>query len=150
MIHSQTANKVAENTSTPFLKPGWAPINIFLMIVGFILFWPLGVAMLAYNIWGHKLPEFKKDLKRSFSAQTDWMTTNPDRTEARPTGNAAFDAYRAREFARLEEERAKIEAMRQEFDEHMESLRQARDQEEFDRFMAARKAKNRGDDVMHT
>ena len=59
MVHSQTASTASADTSGPFLKPGWAPLNIFLMIVGFVLFWPLGLAMLGFNLWGHKLGEFK-------------------------------------------------------------------------------------------
>lgn len=140
MVHSQTASTASADTSGPFIKPGWAPLNIFLMVVGFVLFWPLGLAMLAYNIWGHKLGEFKADMKKSFAVQTDWMTGNPDRA-ATKTGNAAFDAFRESELARLEEERAKLDEMRQEFDDHLDSLRKARDQEEFDRFMSQRKKK---------
>ena len=77
MVHSQTASTASADTSGPFLKPGWAPLNIFLMIVGFVLFWPLGLAMLGFNLWGHKLGEFKNDMKKSFAVQTDWMTSNP-------------------------------------------------------------------------
>lgn len=54
------------------------------------------------------------------------------------TGNMAFDEYRERELKRLEEERAKLERMREEFDQFMEELRRAKDQEEFDRFMSKR------------
>ena len=140
MVHSQTASTASDDTSGPFLKPGWAPLNIFLMIVGFMLFWPLGLAMLGFNLWGHKLGEFKSDMKKSFAVQTDWMTSNPDRASS-TTGNAAFDAFRETELARLEEERAKLDAMRKDFDDHLESLRQARDQEEFDHFMSKRKKK---------
>lgn len=135
MIQSQTAHRMSNSDAGPFLKPGWSPFNILLMILGFVFFWPLGLAMLCYNIWGHKLGDFKDDIKRQFAMPLDWSTTVQP---MRPTGNAAFDAYRARELARLEEERAKIDAMRQEFDDHMASLRQARDQEEFDQFMASR------------
>ena len=51
------------------------------------------------------------------------------------TGNRAFDEWRATELARLEEERQKLVAAEREFAEFMENLRQARDREEFERFM---------------
>lgn len=54
------------------------------------------------------------------------------------TGNVAFDDYREAELKRLEEERAKLDEMRAEFDNFLRELRRARDQEEFDRFMANR------------
>ena len=59
----------------------------------------------------------------------------------------AFDEYRAKELKRLEEERRKIDAMRAEFEEFLNEVRRAKDQEEFERFMAAfekRSAKTKG------
>lgn len=143
MTHSQTADAAAMDDARPILKPGWSAFNIFLMVLGFIIFWPLGLAMMAYNIWGHKMGSFKKDMKRQFGAMNSWgssCSTHKSSYRVTPTGNRAFDEYREKEFARLEEERQKIEAMRQEFDDYMEKLRKARDQEEFDRFMSSRTA----------
>jgi hypothetical protein len=54
------------------------------------------------------------------------------------SGNSAFDEWRAAELARLEEERRKLDEARREFEEFAESVRKARDREEFDRFMNAR------------
>lgn len=148
---SQTSFARPSGNARPFLKPGWTPTNTVLMVVGFVFFWPLGLAMLGYNIWGHRMGELTGDLKRQFSKHMDWNDWSPSdhsgRHTSAPTGNAAFDAYRARELARLEEERTKIEAMRREFDTYMETLRQARDQEEFDRFMADRKRQQKSSDV---
>jgi len=140
MIQSQTTCGIERNSAGPVLKPGWYPFNILLMVIGFIFFWPLGLAMLAYNLWGHRLNDLKKEIKRQFERPTDWNIAYG--VSMPPSSNAAFDAYRAREFARLEEERAKLDAMRQEFDDYMESLRQARDQEEFDRFMENQRARS--------
>ena len=61
------------------------------------------------------------------------------------TGNVAFDDYRERELKRLEEERAKLDAMRAEFDDFLRELRRARDQEEFDRFMSNHRGRSSGD-----
>ena len=53
----------------------------------------------------------------------------------RPTGNRAFDEYRAEALRRLEEEA-------QEFQAFLERLRMAKDRAEFDDFM--RERRNRG------
>ncbi len=55
-----------------------------------------------------------------------------------PTGNVAFDEWRAGELARLEAERRKLEDAQREFAEFVESVRKAKDREEFERFMNAR------------
>lgn len=49
-----------------------------------------------------------------------------------PTGNAAFDAYRAETLKRLEEEH-------REFLDFLQKLREARDKAEFDQFMQQRR-----------
>ncbi len=54
------------------------------------------------------------------------------------TGNSAFDEWRAGELARLEAERRKLEEAQREFYEFVESVRQAKDREEFEGFMNAR------------
>lgn len=122
------------------LRPGWNPLTIILMVLGFIVFWPLGLAMIAYNVWGDQLLNSLRDARDQWH-RSRWCgpVTDAARTMYQGrSGNEAFDAYRERELKRLEEERAKIDAMRAEFDEFMQELRRARDQEEFDRFMARR------------
>lgn len=60
------------------------------------------------------------------------------------TGNTAFDEYRAEVLAKLEEER-------EAFDEYLHDLRKAKDQAEFEEFLAARKAAaERGEDDADT
>ena len=91
------------------------------MVLGFILFWPVGLAILAYMIWS----------KRMFSGCSSRRRANRDMTTPAPSGNAAFDAYRADTLRRLEEEQ-------EAFAGFMERLRAARDRAEFEQFMADR------------
>lgn len=123
-------------TQSAMLRPAWTPATIALMVLGFIAYWPLGLAMLAYILWGDRLGNFKNEVNRA----TDSMFSNCRRS-SRPvysTGNVAFDDWRTKELERLAEERRKLDAMRDEFDDYMRELRRAKDQEEFDRFMSHR------------
>ena len=56
------------------------------------------------------------------------------------SGNAAFDAYKREQLDRLEAERRKLDDEQKAFAQHLEKLRRAKDQDEFDRFMAERAA----------
>jgi hypothetical protein len=136
---------------TQALRPGWTPLTIALMVLGFFVFWPLGLAMLAYILWGDRLPEFRRsaegvrdDFKRSFSG-CGWQGRRDQRwgSHQSQSGNAAFDDYRAAELKRLDEERRKLDEERAEFDAFVRNLRRARDQEEFDRFKTDRDAARR-------
>ena len=129
-------------TQTALIRPAWTPATIALMVLGFMVFWPLGLAMLAYIIWGDRLEGFKADVNRATDnfACSFRKSTQGRHGMSTSSGNAAFDDWRDAELARLDEERKKLDEMRREFDQHMRDLRMARDREEFDRFMANRQA----------
>ncbi len=112
-------------------KPAW----ILLMILGFALYWPLGLAILAFLIgsgrmgcskhrgrWRHGGIEALRD------AAAKWYGGEG----ASPSGNRAFDEYRAETLRRLEEEQ-------REFREFLDRLRFAKDKVEFDQFLAERR-----------
>ena len=124
--------------TTALIRPAWTPATIALMVIGFMVFWPLGFAMLAYIIWGDRLEGFKQNVNRatdglfgSCRRAARWQA--PDRT-----GNVAFDDWREKELERLAEERRRLDETLSEFDDYMRELRRAKDEEEFDRFMANR------------
>ena len=127
MTHTATATRFCSG------RGRWTALNVVLMIIGFAVFWPLGLAMLAWIIWGEeigrKADEFRGQV-RGFSDKAAFY-----RGPARDTGNVAFDDYRSAELKRLEEERAKLEEMRGEFEGFLKELRRVKDKEEFDRFM---------------
>lgn len=131
-------------TQTAMIRPAWTPATIALMVLGFVVFWPLGLAMLAYIVWGDRLDSFKADINRATDEFTGSFRKHRHCGHGRTSsGNAAFDEYRDAELSRLDEERKKLDEMRREFDQHMRDLRMARDREEFDRFMADRQAKSK-------
>ncbi|MEM1129830.1 MAG: DUF2852 domain-containing protein, partial [Pseudomonadota bacterium] len=95
---------------------------------GFILFWPIGLAILAYMIWSKRMfGSCSKKRIRSYGNQF------------KSSGNSAFDAYKAETLRRLEDEQ-------QSFQEFLKRLRDAKDKAEFDQFMEDRKqaAENNG------
>lgn len=128
-----------------FGRPAW----IALMILGFMAWWPIGLAVLAFTIgsgrmgcghhgtygrwehghdrWQHKMERLqrKMDWVRSRMAGGPW-------NQAPSSGNRAFDEYRSETLKRLEDEQ-------REFREFLERLRFAKDKTEFDQFMADRR-----------
>ena len=116
----------------------WSALNIVLMIIGFAVFWPLGLAMLAWIIWGDEIGRRTQEFKgqfRSFSDRASAFRPAGSFGFASASGNAAFDEYRDGELKRLDEERRKLDEMKGEFEAFVRELRRVKDQEEFDRFM---------------
>lgn len=112
------------------------------MVAGFVVFWPLGLIALFLK-W--KNGEMWRGASDSKAPWTGFKA--PDfsgwRTQASygfaGSGNAAFDDYKREQLRRLDEERRKLEEDQKAFREFVEKVRRAKDQEEFDRFMAERR-----------
>ena len=122
-----------------FGRPAW----IILMILSFIVFWPLGLMILAFMIWSgrmgcgwhgggdrweHKMARMQDKMDRMrgrMEGMGGWGAP-------RSSGNRAFDEYRAETLRRLEEEQ-------KEFRDFLDRLRFAKDKTEFDQFMAERR-----------
>jgi Protein of unknown function (DUF2852) len=126
-------------------KRRWSGTEIAVVVGSFIVFWPLGVAAMAVKLYKGELWNGASD------TAPPWQNWKRSRDEARETwknyrghqgssGNAAFDDYRKTQLDRLEQERRKLDDERQAFADHLAKLRRAKDQEEFDRFMAERNA----------
>ncbi|WP_204114032.1 DUF2852 domain-containing protein [Shimia biformata] len=94
------------------------------MVLGFVFFWPVGLALLFYMIWSKDM--FKKNRSCARASRRMHVMT--------PTGNTAFDAYRDETLRRLEEEQKS-------FEDFLQRLREAKDKAEFDEFMDERARK---------
>ena len=95
------------------------------MVLGFVLFWPVGLALLFYMIWSKNM--FSKSCAPNRNAG------RYARHAMKSTGNAAFDAYKMDTLRRLEDEQTN-------FENFLERLREAKDKAEFDQFMDERAA----------
>ena len=120
-------------------RPAW----IAVMVVGFILFWPVGLAILAYMLWSGRMGCGRHgDMSRWQQRMSDKWDRNVERwgREMRgfqSSGNRAFDEYREETLTRLEEEQREFRAF-------LDRLRKAKDKEEFDQFMADRRSRPAG------
>src|ERR1700760_796602 len=106
---------------TPW-HPGWIAVTI----LGFLIWWPIGLALLFFTLgsrrmscWSHQDRWNNKMERRGFGG----FGFGPP-----SSGNRAFDEYRSETLRRLEEEQ-------QEFKDFLGRLRHAKDKEEFDAFM---------------
>ena len=121
-----------------FGRPAW----IVLMVLGFIVFWPVGLGILAYLLWSGRMGCGRHDIDHWRERAAERWERKRERWERRwggaarhglrPSGNRAFDEYREEALRRLEDEA-------KEFREFLERLRMAKDRAEFDDFMRERR-----------
>ena len=118
------------------------PVAIILVIFGFMLWWPVGLAALAFFIWSRGMGCGYRSSDR-WQHKMDRMQARMDQMRERmggggfwqpPTsGNKAFDEYRMETMKRLEDEQ-------REFQDFLQRLRFAKDKSEFDQFMSERRS----------
>jgi Protein of unknown function (DUF2852) len=123
---------------------------IIAMVLGFIIFWPVGLGLLAYMIWSkrmfnsscaQRMHDRHEGRQGRFARKIERMGYKYDYSYSYGTsGNTAFDAYKSDTLKRLEEEQHAFETF-------LQRLRDAKDKSEFDAFMDDRAKANRDADV---
>ena len=112
-------------------KPAW----IALMILGFMVWWPVGLATLAFIIGSGRMSWKGCSVTRWHEAAGPMRSAGTWWHPSRSSGNRVFDDYREETLRRLEEEQ-------REFQDFLVRLRAAKDKVEFDQFMAERRARS--------
>lgn len=134
--------------------PWWAmsrPLLILATITGFLIWWPVGLALLIFAVYNKRMRRFacagSENAQQGGDAQQGggngaawwgpWAGWSGGRCGGggraqRSSGNRAFDDYREQTLHRLEEEQ-------REFAAFLDRLRVAKDKSEFDQFMADRR-----------
>ena len=101
------------------------------MVLGFIVFWPIGLFLLAYMIWSKRMFSKCQSRKGGRNHHADMTEMRMRRYGFGPSGNSAFDSYKADTLDRLEREQEEFEAF-------LKRLRESRDKAEFDQYLDAR------------
>jgi hypothetical protein len=147
MTYSANVNRWRGPMDEPYYRPRmldtpWHPGWIAVTILGFMIWWPIGLALLLFTLGSRKMAcwsHYDRDRwHNKVERMQDKVERMRDRMERRgfgwgfgppSSGNRAFDDYRMETLRRLEEEQ-------REFKEFLTRLRHAKDKEEFDAFMA--------------
>ena len=134
------------------LETPWHPGWIVVTVLGFIIWWPIGLALLFFTLgsrrmscWSHNGHDRWQNKMERMQYKMERMR---DKMERRgrgfgfgfgppSSGNRAFDEYRMETLRRLEEEQ-------QEFKDFLSRLRHAKDKEDCDAFMAQHRSRPQG------
>ena len=115
---------------SPF-HPGW----IVLTVLGFIIWWPVGLVMLFFTLRSKNMGCWSNGrLERKMERMREKMESRGFGFGPPTSGNRAFDEYRVETLKRLEEEQ-------HQFKDFLDRLRHAKDKEEFDAFMAQQRSR---------
>ena len=101
----------------------WTPLSLLAIVAGFIIWWPIGLVVLAYVLWAGPVDAIVDE-------GTRWLRGVFGRNAAPDeTAHLDFDTYKAETLRRLEADEAERAL-------YLDRLRNAPDRAEFDRLLA--------------
>jgi hypothetical protein len=132
----------------PFWHPAGLsrPAAIAFTVLGFLFWWPVGLALLIYMIGSGRMgcfgrrrratyQQWAQDPNSPWASWKNWAcgpSGSGSGSGSATSGNRAFDEYKAETLRRMEEEQ-------KDFGAFLDRLRFAKDKSEFDQFMAERR-----------
>ncbi len=131
----------------------WTPFGIGMMVLAYIMFWPLGLVLTLWMVSGRHVIDLPRAIGETvsgwFPRRGEGWTRSEWRNECagrgRSSGNSVFDDYQQTQYDRISEIKREIKDTWNRFRDfrHDEQRRQERD--EFDRFMRGDHARGQDD-----
>lgn len=110
----------------------WSGTNIAAMVVGFVIFWPVGLMVLFWILSGRHVQDLPGAIRQQWRS---FFGNGREPVEA--VDNVVFNEYQQTQYDRIREIKEEIKGRAQRFrDFRMDAKRRA-DQEEFNQFMAS-------------
>lgn len=117
-------------------------IAIAAIVLGFIVYWPVGLALLFLTIWRDRIfayPPIRKAIDGDLPRPAKFSSSVRSAFGKRPD-NSALAEYLEREQNRLKAEQQKLDELVQAFEAFKQAEREASDRRDFDEFLRAREA----------
>ena len=122
----------------------FSPLSIAAMVMGFILFWPIGMFILFWTLAGRTLSELANLMQSMWGKMsTVWEDRDGFSFES-DSENVVFRDYQRTQYDRIREIKDEIKERSRRFAEFKADVKRKQDQEEFDRFMASAPIRNEG------
>ena len=110
-------------------------MNIAGMVLGFILFWPVGLVILFWILSGRNVQELPAAIKRKwtemFGGSKSLVSSDVD-----DSGNSVFNAFQQTQYDRISEIKEEIRDRARHFADYRADAKRRADEAEFNQFMA--------------
>ncbi len=123
-------------------RGNWSGINIAVMVIGFILFWPLGLLILYWNIKGRNVKDLPRAIQQKWTAMVNgsWSPIKGD--NGTTSENTVFDEYQQTQYDRIVEIKEEIKNRARSFTDFRSNAKRRADEAEFKDFMSSDRSKN--------
>lgn len=118
----------------------WSGANIAALVLGFIIFPPLGFVVLVWTILGHPVQELPGWVRNKWNQvfRSRSVGSNED------SDNSVFNDFQQTQYDRIQEIKEEIRKRADAFRAYRDNLKRRQDQQEFDDFMSSKPDKDQG------
>jgi len=117
-------------------RSNWSCFNIAAMVVGFVLFWPIGLFLLWWMIIGRDVREIPQWFYQQWSWVTGMRNGNGSFGQGGHSDNVVFNEFQQTQHDRIREIKEEIKSRASRFTNFRAEAKRRADEEEFNRFMA--------------
>ncbi len=121
-------------------RANWSGLNIAAMVVGFVVFWPIGLLILYWIIKGRSV----KELPNSIREQCSRMGGSRHGNNGGSSDNVVFNEFQQTQYDRIREIKDEIKERSRRFTEFRANAKRRADEKEFNRFMDEAPVRNDG------
>ena len=114
----------------------WSAFNIAAMVVGFVVFWPLGLFVLFWIVSGRDVQDLPAAIRQQWSRFSNGFGTEHAPRRGRDSDNVVFNEYQEAQYERVREIKDEIKARARRFRNFRANAQRRRDEQEFNDFMA--------------
>jgi len=120
-------------------KSNWTAINTAIVVLGFIIWWPIGLFLLFWVESGRHIEQLLAAIGGCRSKIKSFKSKYVDDMES---DNVIFNEYQKTQYDRITEIKDEIRARSQRFRDFRDDVKRREDEEEFNRFMASSPLRN--------
>ena len=119
-------------------KGNWSGLNTAAMVIGFVLFWPLGLVVLYWNITGRNIQDLPPAIQEKWNAMFSGVKKHKD-SEG---DNSVFDEFQQTQYDRIHEIKEEIKKRASNFRSFKSDAKRQADEAEFKDFMSSNRSQD--------
>ena len=116
-------------------KGNWGGFNIAAMVLGFIVFWPLGLFIMFWIMSGRSVKELPQGIRDLWARLTGHWNEDSGFNRGAGSDNTVFNDYQDAQHDRIREIKEEIKERTRRFGEFRADAKRRADEDEFNRFM---------------
>lgn len=125
-------------------RGNWSGLNIAAMVIGFVLFWPIGLFVLYWIVTGRNVRDLPQGIRHQWSKVSGNRHGNNSSGRYGGEDNVVFNEYQQTQYDRIREIKDEIKERSRRFGEFRANAKRRADEEEFNRFMTDAPVRNDG------